>query len=146
MLSSIGAGIVGLWNKIGRRGTCLLVFAFLDFVFAYSYLEPLAEYKRTAFTLFIGALAPLWFWGLLWLVVGIACLVSAFMRADRWGFAGAAGIKVLWGVLYLIAAFASVPRAWLGAALWLAIAGWVGVISTWPERTVKGGQLWTPRR
>jgi hypothetical protein len=127
-----------LWCAVGRRGTCLLVFAFLDFTFGYSYLHPLPEARRSSGVHFLDSIAPLWAWGAMWTVVGVVLLVQAFMRNDKIGFACAAGVKVLWALLYMLGAFMGVERAWLSAALWLAIAGWVGVISTWPEvATVK---------
>lgn len=133
-----------LWRRVGRRGTCMLMFAFLDYMFAFSYFNPAPDIRRTAFVSFLAEVAPLWLWGACWLVVAVTCTVAAFMKSDRWGFAAASGIKVMWGLLYVIAAFSHVPRAWLGAVLWLAIAGWVGVVSTWPD-PAKEGTVWTTR-
>ena len=122
-----------IWLQLGRRGVCLLMFAFLDFAFAVSYFFPVPEISRSSSVVFISHIAPLWAWGALWLGVGIVLLVNAFMINDRIGYAFAVGIKVLWALQYTVAIFYGVQRAWLSAALWAAIAGWVAVISTWPE-------------
>ncbi len=122
-----------LWTTIGRRGVSLLVFAFLDFSFGASYFFPAPEIRRSQGVLFLASIAPLWVWGALWTVVGVVLVVNAFLRNDKIGFACAAGIKVFWSLMYVIAAFAGVERAWLSAALWAAIAGWLAVIATWPE-------------
>lgn len=119
--------------RVGRRGAALLMFAFIDAVYSYSFLNPTPEQRRFTALRFLADIAPLWFFGLLWGAAGIVCFVSAFRRHDRWGFAAAMGIKVLWGLLFVWAAAAGVSRAYVSAALWLAVAGWVGIISTWPE-------------
>jgi hypothetical protein len=122
-----------LLRRIGRRGAALLMFAFIDSVYAFSLFNPLPEYRRTPTVLFLGAVAPLWLWGVLWAASAVACFVCAFLRHDRWGFASAMAMKTLWGLLFVFAAFMGLDRAYVSAALWLAMAGWVGIISTWPE-------------
>jgi hypothetical protein len=122
-----------LWCHVGRRGTSLLFFAFLDFMFALSYYFPAPGIRRSSGVHFLASIAPLWLWGTLWTVVGAILVVHAFKVNDKIGFAFAAGIKVLWATIYTIGIFFGVERAWLSAALWLAIAGWLAVISTWPE-------------
>ncbi len=122
-----------LRDHIGRRGTALLFFALLDAIYAYSLYNPAPEVRRTGLVQFVEAVAPLWVWGSLWALAGVFCLVYAFRRSDQRGFAAAIAIKVLWGVLCLLAMFNGVDRAYVSAAIWLAAAGWVGVVATWPE-------------
>ena len=120
-------------RRVGRRGATLLFFALLDFVFAISLLSPLPEAQRNPATFFIARVAPLWFWGLLWLSAGLICLWGAFVKRDQVAFFAAVGIKVLWGLLYVGMQFAGIPRAWLGATIWLCLGVFVLIISTWPE-------------
>lgn len=121
-------------RRVGRRGAALLFFGFLDVVFAFSLFRPLPDQQRLPATVFIAHIFPLWLWGTLWLIAGLLCLFYAFRSQDRTAFAAAIAIKVLWGLVYLLGQIlAGVERAWLGAALWLSLAGWVYIISTWPE-------------
>lgn len=118
---------------IGRRGVALLFFALLDFVYAFSLVAPTADARQTENVRFLESIAPLPAFGALWFGVGLVCLGSAFRRQDRWGFAAAMFIKILWGAIFLIGAYEGVPRAFLAATIWLCLAGWIAVISTWPE-------------
>ncbi len=122
-----------VWDRIGRRGSTLLMLAFIDAVYSYALFNPAPESLRTPAIVFFRGFAPLWVYGLLWAVAGVMCFVCAFLRSDRWGFAAAMAIKVLWALLYVLALFAGVPRAYISVALWLGIAGWVYTVSTWPE-------------
>ncbi len=122
-------------DNIGRRGAALLFFAFLDFIYAYSLFNPAPEVRRTATVLFVEGLLPLWVWGAMWLAAGICCLTNAFRANDKVGFAAAIAIKTLWGLLFVVAMVAGLERAYVSAALWLVLAGWVGIIATWPEST-----------
>jgi hypothetical protein len=124
----------GLAQRIGRRGTTLLFLALLDAVFAGSLIHPQAEAARSAALRLISDIAPLWAFGLLWAVVGAACLVGAFRRHDKWAFAAAMALKVLWGGVYVFGwAIAGLDRGWLGGVVWWAFAAFVYVVSGWPE-------------
>jgi hypothetical protein len=73
-------------------------------------------------------------WALLWGLVGVVCLVSAFRRADQAGFAAAISIKMLWGLLFAGGqVFAGLDRGYVSAAVWLALALLVALIAGWPE-------------
>jgi hypothetical protein len=130
-------GTVGLWSewlacRVGRRGCALLFFAFLDFVYSVSLFAPSAA--SAANVRFLEDLAPFPLWGSLWAAVGVVCLVNAFRIKDRVGFAAAIAIKVLWSGVYTLAAVNdTADRAYVSATIWLCLAGWVGVISAWPE-------------
>jgi len=135
-----------LVRRIGRRGGSLLFFALLDAVYAYSLFVPAAEAKRGAVLQYVETVGPLWFWGVLWAVAGGCCLVSAFRIDDRIGFAAAITIKMIWGLLSFFGAFARVERAYVGAVIWLCLAGFVAIISSWPEPPSRFGALSDPTR
>jgi hypothetical protein len=60
--------------------------------------------------------------------------VGAFLRRDRIPFAVAMAIKVLWAVVTMAGwLFGGVERGYVAAAVWLGLAGWVAIISGWPE-------------
>lgn len=123
-----------LARRVGRRGTALLFFALLDLVFGASLIVPSASASRSPSLLYVAHIAPLPVWGLLWSGVGLVCLVQAFMTRDRVAFAAAMGIKTLWGVTQLAGwLMVGLERGYAGAAIWLSMAGWLYVISTWPE-------------
>ncbi len=123
-----------LQTRVGRRGTSLLFFALLDIVYAVSLAVPPAEVRRTASLLYVGTVAPLWFWALLWAATGLICLAGAFIRHDRWAFTAAMGLKTLWGMVFLMGwLFFGLERGYVSTVVWCAFAGFVYVISTWPE-------------
>jgi uncharacterized membrane protein HdeD (DUF308 family) len=83
---------------------------------------------------FLSLVAPLHFWGSLWIVAGAVLLVFAFKVKDRVGFAVAIFIKILWGSMFFAAwVFADVDRGYLSAAIWLSFAGVVAIVATWPD-------------
>jgi hypothetical protein len=123
-------------QRVGRRGASLLFFALLSGVFAYTLFQPppFAPVTTAAGDLdFMSGVAPLPFFGALWAVASLICLANVFLRHDRWGFAAAIAILAMWGSLWVYGAFLGVPLALVRALVWLAMAAWVGVISTWPE-------------
>lgn len=121
-------------NHVGRRGSVLLLLGALDVAYAVSLFWPAPELLRSPTAVFLSSIAPLWAFGLLWLIVALVCFASAFMTNDRLGFGAAALVKALWAALMVWAAFAGVPRAYVSAAIWLVYCGVVVVISTWAER------------
>ncbi len=120
----------------GRRGLFLLFLALLDLLYGLSLWRPAAEAARSPSTRFLVEIMPLPGWALLWLAVGVACLVGAFVRrADRIAYAAAGGIKTLWGTVFLLGWLAgAIERGWVGATIWLAFAAVVVfIIAPWPE-------------
>jgi hypothetical protein len=123
--------------RIGRRGSALLFFGFLDLVYAYSLIAPTGEARRTPTFVFIAHTAPLWAWAALWGAVGVICLVQAFMVRDRVAFTAAMFVKVLFGVTTLFGWLTgAIERGYVAAAVWLALALLVYLLSTWPEPRV----------
>lgn len=117
---------------VGYRGSVLLFFGLLDVIFAGNLMCPLQP--LTPAYQFINSVAPLWFWALLWGVTGLICLTLAWSKVDDLAFAAAISIKIAWGLLYVWGGlFSDVPRAWLSVTIWLAFAGFIAIISAWPE-------------
>lgn len=125
-----------LWlvHRVRRRGAALLFFAFLDFVYGLQMVTADHELKGIALYKWAGTIAPLQVWGTGWLMVGGICLVCAFRARDRVGFAAAAIVKSAWGVMSVFGwLVGDVPRGQVSAVLWIVFAGFVLVVSTWPE-------------
>lgn len=123
-----------LRDRVGRRGSALLFFALLDLVYGYSLALPSRQARQSSALAYLAHVAPLWVWAALWIIVGMLCLVGAFLRHDRWAFAAAMFIKVLVGITSLFGWwFGAIERGYVSAAIWLALAGWIYIISTWPE-------------
>jgi hypothetical protein len=125
-------------RRIGRRGAALLAFAFVDFVLAWSLVDPQAKLLTAQVPTYRAhfEIAPIEFWGIAWALVGLSCVVHAFLSRDQVGFAAAIGIKLVWAVAFVGSwVIYDVPRGWLGAATWAVVAALVGVISGWPEPT-----------
>jgi hypothetical protein len=120
-------------RQIGHRGAALSFFALLDAVYAYSLFNPPPHDRQSAQLALARDVLPLWAWGALWAAAGAACAFHALRERDRLGFAAAMAIKVLWGGLYVYGACIGVERAYLSAAIWLCLAAWVYIISSWPE-------------
>jgi hypothetical protein len=130
-------------HHIGRRGRSLLFFAGLDLIYAVSLARPDPTSRDGALLTFLSSLAPLWAWALLWGVTGLICLWHAFRRCDRWGFVAAITLKVLWGGTCLGGwLIGGVERGYVSGAIWLAAAGFVWVISGWPEPGDGRGPTW----
>lgn len=123
-----------LLDRLGRRGTCLVFFGLLDVIYALSLASPDQESRSGKFLASIAYIAPLWVWSLLWGVTGLVCLWYAFQRRDRVGFAAAIFIKVTWATACLVAWISGgADRGYVSAAIWFAFAGFVWVLSGWPE-------------
>lgn len=120
---------------VGRRGVCLLFFALLDFVYAFSLCRPAPPQAQAPTTAFLASLAPLETWAWLWLMVGVVCLAGATARRlSGLAFACAAGLKMLWAaVLGLGWALGQVDRGWVTGAVWLAFAVIVMTLAGWPD-------------
>lgn len=121
-------------RRIGRRGSALLFLSLLDVIYAINLAFPPEEAKLSAVFRFVQHTAPLPAWSALWLGVGIACFVGAFLRHDRWAFTAAMALKTLWGTTFLLGwLLLGLDRGYVSAIVWLALASWVYIISTWPE-------------
>lgn len=123
-----------LRTRIGRRGSALLFFALVDLVFAASLAGAPPSTSQSGGYAFLSTILPLQVWAIPWAAVGSMCLIHAPMHEDRPAFIAASGLKVGWGVLYLAGwMVGEIPRGYVSAVVWLAFAGFVAVISGWPE-------------
>jgi hypothetical protein len=130
----VKAQIGWLQRHVGRRGAFLLWLAVLDLVYAYSLLSPPPSAMTNALTVYLASICPLAVLGVAWGAVGLICVVTAFLRADRLGFAAAICIKCVWTSLFIIGCFAGVERAYLSAAIWGTLAALVWIVVGWPEK------------
>jgi hypothetical protein len=118
---------------VGRRGSFLLFLAVLDFVYAWALkLEDTPQQvQKPDFIL------PWQAWAIWWLTTGVVVMVGAFLRKDVWAFSFAALLKGAWASVSLALWIQGrQPNGWLSAAVWMAFAGTVLVISSWPETLV----------
>jgi hypothetical protein len=125
--------LVRLTHRVGRRGGVLLFLGFLDAVYGLSLARPPRELSTTSLYVYVGHVAPLWAWALAWVGVGLICLVTAFLQRDSVAFSSAIALVSVWGIVNLFAWFAHVERAYAGAAVWLAFAGFILILAGWPE-------------
>lgn len=122
----------------------MLFFALLDIVYCYSLIFPSWSARNSESFKFLSEVFPIYVWGSLWGIVGLICLVSAFIRSDKFGFSAAIGIKILWGSIYIGAqVWGGVERGYVSAAIWLALAALIFILASWPEPPEKG-KSWTP--
>lgn len=130
--------VTRLARRVGHRGSCLLFFALVDLVYSLSLFKPPSQARLSPVLGFIAQVMPLNAWALLWLICGIACLIGAFQRADTWAFVTAVALKSLWGLTLLLGwILVDLERGWVSAAIWLGMAGWVYIISSWPEPPIE---------
>lgn len=120
--------IPALHARIGYRGSSLLAFAVVDFIWAaYLIVGPAGGTQ-----VWFGAILPIGFWAAMWIVVGVICAIYAFRRDDRHGFEAAICIKVVWSLGCLMGCvLGDVPLGAVG--IWLGFAWFVWRISGWPE-------------
>ncbi|MFJ9420673.1 hypothetical protein [Streptomyces sp. NPDC101249] len=81
-------------------------------------------------------IAPLEFWGAIWVVCGLTAIAFAFTRTGRdvYGFVAAVIPTLVWCVAYGAAMIAGdFPYAWVSAATWGFAALRLIVVSGWPE-------------
>ncbi|GLW32283.1 hypothetical protein [Actinoplanes regularis] len=138
-----GAG--RLAARIGRRGSALLFFAFLDAVYCAALLT--APRPLVPLYAYLAGVMPLGTWAAVWGGVGMACLVYAFRAYDTVAFMCAVALKVAWGLLSFWGwAFGHVDRGWLNAVIWLAFACFVfliaGGIPAAPPRPIGRRWVW----
>lgn len=118
-----------VWYRIGRRGATLIFLGLLDVLFGYSFIVAPATTTRG-----INYLLPYAVWGWVWIAAGIVCFVLAPAHVDRAAFALAALVMSAWGLANgYVWLTQDIPRLWVSAVIWLAFAGLILIISSWPE-------------
>jgi hypothetical protein len=122
--------------RIGRRGAILLILSVIDIAYGLSLIGPASETLGLAATIWREHYAPLWVWGVGWLVIAAILIVSAFLRNDRFGYAAAIGWKIAWSLTSLASwIVGGVERGWVSSIVWAVVAGMIVVIAGWPEPT-----------
>lgn len=122
--------------RVGRRGAFLALFAVIYGLIGYSFLfTPVTPQVQKALQFALDVM-PLQGWGVTWLTAAALMLVSALLRTGRdWiGFTAAMLLPYSWALLFLLAwQNNDLPRGWVSAALYAALAAAVGVVAGWPE-------------
>ena len=121
---------------LNRRGMALLFFALVFIVIGESYTDgPVTNYQAAILSIITGVM-PLWMWGYVWIGVGVACVVGAIWRnAQPAAYGLCMFLCCMWGLGYLAAAIfvPDVPRAYSGGVTWIALAGFLQLLATWPD-------------
>ena len=123
---------------VGRRGAFLILFGAVYALIGYSYLtlSPVSvQAVRRSLHLALNV-APISVWGWAWVVTAIIAALSGLFGPGRKavGFVAAVIMPVLWAVANLAAWIAGdVPRGWVSAAIYAALAAAAGVVAGMPE-------------
>lgn len=121
-------------RRVGRRGASLLFVGMLSLVVALSVADPPPEARASPGYVFLDDILPLRAWAAIWAVSGITCLVQAFRHDDRLAFSAAVAVIVTWGTLYVVGSLTGVnPRGWVLGGVFIALGGWLALISSWAE-------------
>ncbi len=116
---------------MGHRGAFLLFLAVLDILYGYSLLT-----DQIPVALAYPFLSEMT-WGIIWITVGAACFLGAFVKKrDRVAFALASILKTAWALRYMWLWHEGNLRAWIAIVVWLAFAATVLVIASWPEPVI----------
>lgn len=130
---------------VGRRGAYLLITSLLYLGHGAAFLlAPATRTGRSSLSV-AASIAPLKVWAVCWLVAGVIAAWSAFRhgpRQDRWGFFALIVMATTWATFYFAAAFVGAGTGFaggfIGAMLYLSLAGAILVVSGWPEPRVRG--------
>jgi len=80
--------------------------------------------------------APLVFWGVVFVAVGVCGIISARIPPgrDTWGFALMVGMSLWWSCVYFFGWVTfDVDRAWTSALQWFFSAILLTIVAGWPE-------------
>ena len=126
-------------RRLGRRGASLGWFGVLDLSFALSMFDPgqQAQLRQTPSYRII-LLIDLRIWAVLWLAVGLLCLLQAWMTDDRLAFTAQITLLWIWAMFTILAVGPQAPRAIIGAIIWTTFGGFVLILSGWPEAPRNG--------
>lgn len=119
---------------LGRRGAFLVLFGAVYLLVGYSYLtlSPVSVVAvRRSLHLALNV-APLTVWGWVWIAAGAAAVVCGVFCVGRKGagFATAVVMPALWAGVYLAGWLNNdIPRGWVSAAIYAALAGGVATVA-----------------
>jgi hypothetical protein len=127
-------------QRIGRRGACLLIFGFISFwVGGALFVQPHDQAGRPRTIPLLERIAPLTFWAVTWVVLGLVAMVCAFLgwRAQSRGYLIAYTLPLLWGAAYFISwALGWLLTGWIAGIVYLGYSLLVIVIAGWEESPV----------
>lgn len=121
---------------LGRRGTELLLFGLLELVYGWG----IATDPRYGVVRGVGvlrSLAPMTWWGVLWMLCAAVALVLAIhppKLRDSWGFAALYVPTAFWGAGNAVGWIdGDFPQAYTSAATWLTLTLILVLSERWPE-------------
>lgn len=138
--------LVAYVRGIGRRGAYLLAHGTLFVLYGFGLLSVVATYPRSLRTSYvvIEQIAPLSFWGALWMAVGVGAIVSVFAygtareRLRSAAFAGLMGLTTIWALGFFMSHWAPSARSalvpWIGGTIFLTLMASIAVVAGWPEK------------
>lgn len=127
---------VGPW-VVRRRGAFLALMGAVWVLIGYSYMDiPPSQQPAVHRALHLAiTVAPLWVHGLLWIVSGILAIGDGLRKGARSavGFTAAIIMPTAWMCVYLAAWIdGDVPRGWVSALVFAALAGAIGIVAGMP--------------
>lgn len=130
---------------IGRRGAFLALFGIVYLLIGYSYLgDRPTPAVRAALRLAINV-APLWVYGLVWILGGATALIVGLIvppTRDAVGFIAMITLPTLWACVYFAAWLHNdAPRGWTSALLFALVAFAVAVVSGMPNPVKVPGDI-----
>lgn len=125
--------------RLGRRGSGLLFFAFVDLMYSYFLFTAPPQLRQAPSYIFLASILPLWGWALAWAIPGLTCIFCAFRKKDVIAFTATMAIKITWTSVYLAGAvLGEIQFGYITATFWFSMAMLVRLISGWPEEVVNG--------
>ena len=121
-------------SRLGYRGAFLLFLAIIDFIYGWFLAHPTPESRDTSQFVWRDHIMPTQAWGGIWIGVGAALLISAFMRQDRIGYALALALKIGWAFVAVAGGLTGhVQGSWTAVAIWGGFAALTVLESGRPE-------------
>lgn len=123
---------------LGRRGAFLALFGGAFILIGQALMQTdETQVVRHVFR-FALALAPLWVYGVAWIVCGVIALVDGLLQrgSDAIGFAFASLMPTIWTIVYLAAWIGDdlgFKNLWQSAVLYALIAGAISCVAGMPE-------------
>ena len=122
---------------IRRRGAFLALIGVVWILIGYSYLsiDP-AQRPAVQHALRLAIdVAPLWIHGVVWVVSGVLAVIDGIRPSiqSMVGFTAAVIMPTVWALVYLSAwADGDLPRGWVNAAVYGALAGAIAIVAGMP--------------
>jgi PAS domain S-box-containing protein len=130
-------------RRIGNRGYSLMFVGSLSLIISQSLGDADRLVRASPVYKALSEIMPLSAWAVMWGIVGVVCIIQAFMRVDRVAFALAAAAMWAWGLVYAYVWIKDdLPRGYYGAAIWIAFGGWLMLIANWPETVLVHEGSW----